>query len=306
MGAVTRWAWTAPSTAQPQDALAAARERQREAAQALRDATEHFDPGWCSIGAADPRRRAYDAALEAKERADYEVERLTPRPVPPSLADHRAALAAAVEKRKAAKIELEAARTAKAASEQAVAQARRGVAETEAGIERARAAAVQHATALATGTAGDPPMSLDQARAMAAAAREHLAIVQDADRALEVRLKRATDGLHLARRAFNFGREQPCDRSPSPTRKSSRSRPRGYQVPARLRSAYLERLVALLPPDHGGADVHRAAVTAQREMLQANGAKPAPAPSSEWDQMWSPKFDYSASDRTIQTYRRRD
>jgi hypothetical protein len=66
-------------------------------------------------------------------------------------------------------------------------------------------------------------------------------------------------------------------------------------------------MVALLPRDHGDADVHRAAVTAQREiLLQANGAKPAPAPTKEWDQMWSPKFDYSASDRAIQKESRTD
>jgi hypothetical protein len=48
----------------------------------------------------------------------------------------------------------------------------------------------------------------------------------------------------------------------------------GYQVPHHLRDAYLRRLVELLPRDHGDADVHRAAVTAQREILRAGERRP--------------------------------
>ena len=41
-------------------------------------------------------------------------------------------------------------------------------------------------------------MPMEQARAMAGAAKEQLAVVQDADRGLEVRLKRARDTLSIA------------------------------------------------------------------------------------------------------------
>jgi hypothetical protein len=47
----------------------------------------------------------------------------------------------------------------------------------------------------------------------------------------------------------------------------------GYLVPRQLRARYLERLVALLPRDHGDADVRRACVLAQREVLVSGVAQ---------------------------------
>ena len=44
----------------------------------------------------------------------------------------------------------------------------------------------------------------------------------------------------------------------------------GYLVPRHLRARYLERLVELLPRDHGDADVRRACLAARREVLQAS------------------------------------
>jgi hypothetical protein len=109
----------------------------------------------------------------------------------------RQQLAAAIERLRSARAELASARSAKEASEAQVSQARYAVSECEAGIERAREDAVGYATALATGTAGAAPISAAQRKLMLDAAREHVAVVRDADIGLAARLKRAEDSVSL-------------------------------------------------------------------------------------------------------------
>jgi hypothetical protein len=181
-------------TAQPNADREAALLRARAAGEALARASAVMDPrAMAMLSRSDPRRTEYEAAAARKIEADRAVEDATRAAAPPPPSP-REALADAVARLKAARAELTAAQAAKAASAAAVTEARAAVTGMEDAAKKARAEAVAHATNVASGKGGDPPTSVAQAKAMLGAAQEHLAVVQDADAGLEVRLKRATDG----------------------------------------------------------------------------------------------------------------
>jgi hypothetical protein len=203
---------TMPAIDPPRD-LEAAKAAARSAAERFDAASKHFDPGWLSIGANDPRRVAYERAFAEKQRAEEavaEAERAA-KPQPPSV---RQQLCDAVARLRAARAELTSARAAQASSSAAVTEARAAVTGMESAVAKARHDAVAHATNVASGKPGDPPMPVAQAKAMLGAAQEHLGVVQDADAGLEVRLKRAMDALAMAEIRFNRTRGEYLKQAP--------------------------------------------------------------------------------------------
>jgi hypothetical protein len=79
-------------------------------------------------------------------------------------------------------------------------------------------------------------------------------------------------------------------------------------VPISARFIYLRQVAALLPEIHTDDDVRRACAIAADQIDVAIRARAlgdrvvfgASPPTKEWTEMWSRRFDYSESDRSIQ------
>jgi hypothetical protein len=202
-------------TAQSNAGREAALARARQTGEALARASAVMDPrAMAMLSRSDPRRTEFEKAVAADQEAKRVVEEATRATAPPAPSPHQA-LATAVEKYKSAKHELHQARLAKQHGAAAVTEARAAVNGMESAVATARQNAVAHATNIASGRPGDPPMPVAQAKAMLGAAQEHFGVVEDADRGLEVRLRRAEDALAMAeirykRMLGEFLREAPA------------------------------------------------------------------------------------------------
>jgi chromosome segregation ATPase len=127
---------------------------------------------------------------------------------PPPRSPERIALAAAIDRHAAALADFAA--TEKALSETRARiyhadGAREAIEKARAAIEEAKTNAADHLTSLALGTAGDAPISVEDARAALRAAEDKLVALEATETALAARLKSCESALYFKRDHLNKG-----------------------------------------------------------------------------------------------------
>jgi hypothetical protein len=136
-------------------------------------------------------------------------------PPPRPRSEQREALAAAIERRNDLTRELDAVKTALENARAGSRAAKDAIPAARAAVERAKVDGVTHLTAVAMGTAGEPPLSVKDARASLQEEQDKFEMQETALAGLEDRKTRVETALDFARSAVKQKLQDVCASEPS-------------------------------------------------------------------------------------------